>query len=347
MKSIKCALGAVRSAVSKGGVVLLNVSNGNATITANNGSFQIATVCSHVGLKNGAYAVDGGIANFVHMLTDEITLQVTGSKMQVRTRNGRFTFGMLDPCAVPVMEEPKAAHSIECEELKKLLSSVSGAMAADDVRSYLNGCHLFSRDKHLVAEASNGHVLAMNKIAFNGEFNAIVPYKVVKELLRVIPNDGDTFIGSEEGKIIMKFDDVTLVASTLDGVFPETEKIVKATKGCGYLTLNGEQLLSGLELASFAVDSTGIQITAQANGIRLEAGTAEKTAMEDISAVVDGSINSVKFALSPSYLSAAVAACNECDEVAVGVSTDEASPVLVRPNSASSNLNWVIARLRI
>ncbi len=84
----------------------------------------------------------------------------------------------------------------------------------------------------------------------NEDFNITIPRKVLAELNRLIENVDEIEVALNNKKIQFKFDHILIQSRLLDGVFPETKRLIP-TQFVTEVTLQTKQLLRAIDRASF------------------------------------------------------------------------------------------------
>src|SRR6267154_1032642 len=115
---------------------------------------------------------------------------------------------------------------------RKLLDMVHFAMAAQDIRYYLNGMLLVCEGNRVRAVATDGHRLALCETARESEsatVEAIIPRKTVLELARLLPDsDEPVRVQMASGQVRLSFGAVEFVSKLVEGKFPDYTKVIPA-----------------------------------------------------------------------------------------------------------------------
>src|SRR5882762_11670867 len=126
---------------------------------------------------------------------DEVTLSLVNKRLAVQCGRSRFNLQTLAAEEFPTVSQSEFNVDFTLPSLafKHLLAMVHFAMAAQDIRYYLNGMLLVCDGNRVRAVATDGHRLAWCETTRDGEstvVEAIIPRKTVLELARLLP-DGD------------------------------------------------------------------------------------------------------------------------------------------------------------
>ena len=218
--------------------VLIENQDGKMRFTTTDLEIQITTTID-TGTKDGqstAFTVGGKkLQEILRVLPDQskITIDTKENKAQIKTNKSRFSLQTL-----PAQDFPKLSNQLENakkivlpqKELKSLLLSVQYALAQQDVRYYLNGVLLIVDGDKLKAVATDGHRLAYNAGAINGNYEKqeiILPRKAVMELSKLLA-DSDESVELEfsQQQVKATFSGVTLITKVIEGKFPDYERVI-------------------------------------------------------------------------------------------------------------------------
>jgi DNA polymerase III subunit beta len=138
------------------------------------------------------------------------------------------------------------------------------AMAAQDIRYYLNGMLLVCDGSTVRAVATDGHRLALCETTREGssaQVEAIIPRKTVMELTRLLPDGDDPVrIQMAAGQVRLSFGSVEFVSKLVEGKFPDYAKVVPVA--------NPKQFLIGRESLMQALSRVAILTTDKFKGVR-------------------------------------------------------------------------------
>lgn len=162
-----------------------------------------------------------------------LNLESTADKATLRSGKSRFSLAALKADEFPAMGTVTGGRSIQIKRsaLKGLLEKTQFAMAQQDVRYYLNGLLIDANAKRVRAVATDGHRLAFSEhlceTGLPEAAQAIVPRKSVLELSRLLDHaDTDIELLMGQGQIQVEVDTVRLTTKTIDGRFPDYERVI-------------------------------------------------------------------------------------------------------------------------
>lgn len=163
----------------------------------------------------------------------DITVEAKADKVTVRSGKSRFSLSALKADEFPAMGAVKGGHEVRLQrsELKNLLEKTQFAMAQQDVRYYLNGLLVEGSADRLRAVATDGHRLAFSEregvTGLKQPVQAILPRKSVQELNRLLDNsDTEVILVVGEGQVQVEIDSVRMTTKTIDGRFPDYERVI-------------------------------------------------------------------------------------------------------------------------
>ncbi|MDO8464848.1 MAG: DNA polymerase III subunit beta [Gallionella sp.] len=218
--------------------VLIEHQDGKVRFTATDLEIQITTTVdlgSEIG-NTAAITVSGKkLQEILRVLPDQskITIETKENKAQIKSGKSRFSLQTL-----PAMDFPKLNNQLENakkitlaqKELKGLLFSVQYAMAQQDVRYYLNGVLLIVEGSKLKVVATDGHRLAYNAGAIEGNYEKqeiILPRKAVIELSKLLAdNDENVDLEFSQQQVKATFSGITLTTKIIEGKFPDYERVI-------------------------------------------------------------------------------------------------------------------------
>ena len=275
--------------------VLLEKKGDRLTLLATDIEIQITTTTQGAG-GDGDGAVTVGARKLQEILrslpdTTEVSLLLEDKRLQVRGGKSRFSLQTLPADDFPRMtisEGETKQFSISQKAFRQLLAKTQYAMAAQDVRYYLNGLLLLVEGTELRAVATDGHRLAYASVAIDSELprqEMILPRKTVLELNRLLVDSDDPLnITLTANQVRFAFGSVVLVSKLIDGKFPDYERVVPATLK-NHLTVGRQMLMQAMQRAAILTNEKfrGVRVVLGQNSVKLIAANAEQEeAVEEI-----------------------------------------------------------------
>ena len=288
--------------------VLLEKKGDRLTLLATDIEIQITTTTQGAG-GDGDGAVTVGARKLQEILrslpdTTEVSLLLEDKRLQVRGGKSRFSLQTLPADDFPRMtisEGETKQFSISQKAFRQLLAKTQYAMAAQDVRYYLNGLLLLVEGTELRAVATDGHRLAFASVAIETELprqEMILPRKTVLELNRLLLDNDDALnITLTPNQVRFSFGSVVLVSKLIDGKFPDYERVVPATLK-NHMKVGRQTLMQAMQRAAILTNEKfrGVRVVLGDNSLKLIAANAEQEeAQEEIEVDYNGDIIDVGF----------------------------------------------------
>jgi len=288
--------------------VLLEKKGDRLTLLATDIEIQITTATEGAG-GDGDGAVTVGarkLQDILRSLPDgtEVSLLLEDKRLQVRGGKSRFSLQTLPADDFPRMtltEGDTKQFALSQKAFRQLLGKTQYAMAAQDVRYYLNGLLLQVEGNELRAVATDGHRLAFASVGIETELprqEMILPRKTVLELNRLL-NDSDEplNITLAANQVRFAFGSVVLVSKLIDGKFPDYERVVPPSLR-NHMTVGRQTLMQAMNRAAILTNEKfrGVRVVLGENVLKLIAANAEQEeAQEEIEVQYQGEAIDVGF----------------------------------------------------
>lgn len=268
--------------------VLLEKKGDALTFLATDIEIQITTSAAAEG-GEGDGAVTVGARKLQDILRSlpegtEVSLVLEEKRLLVRGGKSRFTLQTLPADDFPRMaigNDDAKRFSVTQKQFRQLLAQTQYAMAAQDVRYYLNGLLLLTEGKELRAVATDGHRLAFASMEIEAELprqELILPRKTVLELNRLLADSDEALeITLSANQVRFAFGNVVLVSKLIDGKFPDYERVIPATLK-NSLELGRTALLQSMVRAAILTNEKfrGVRLVLQGNSLKVMAANAEQ-----------------------------------------------------------------------
>jgi DNA polymerase-3 subunit beta len=278
---------------------------------------------SQLGGDVGDFATSVGarkLADILRALPTGQTVSITAAQNKLTVQGGRsrFTLQTLPAADFPQVQEASdygPAFSLDSSVLKTLIEQVEFAMAANDIRYYLNGVLMQVEGGLLTLVASDGNRLALAEAAVDLDLPrqaVILPRKTVQELLRLLREQGGEVQAEGKPKPIevrlaaaqvhFKLGAISFVSRLVEGKFPNHQSVVPQGHPIT-LNLSRAALLASLQRVAILTNERfrGIRLTLTSGLLRVSSSNAEhEEAVEDLE--VDYSGARVEVGFNVSYL---------------------------------------------
>ena len=280
-----------RSTLPQASHVLIQTDEGRLKLVATD--LMIATSC-WIGAQveeEGAITIPARIiTDFVSSLPNEkIDLAVTdrGKQLHINCARNEATMAGMDAEDFPPVPKVSDGLSLQLDQkaLRRAIQQTHFAAAADDTRPVLTGIHTLAEGDQLTLAAADGFRLAVHKLHIDQDVpekvEVIVPARAFREVERLI-GDGDgtieMAINEARSQVIFRMDTVELVATLLQGTFPNYGQLIPQSY-VSRATINMQQFLQETRISSiFARDGAGIV------RLQIDPGEAKDSAKMTISA---------------------------------------------------------------
>lgn len=265
----------------------------------------------------------------------EVTLELEGETLLVRSGRSRFKLSVMDADSFPVISTGDFGAAFDVD-LAALFSPVAFAISNEEVRFYLNGIYLAGQGERLTAVATDGHRLAKHVLPFeNGTpwpaFEAIiVPSKTVS----VVPQGNITLeVGKE--KIRFKVGNTTIVSKLIQGKFPDFERVIPKNNDRFVIVDRAALQAATDRVATVASERGGKVVKFEVEGevITLSVNAGDDSASDEVAANYDG--ESISSGMNARYLQDILGAITGSN-VTMAFS-ETLGPILLR----GDNNNWL------
>ena len=252
--------------------VLVRKDGENVSFTATDLEIQIQTQAA-IGAGRDAAATTVSARKLVDILRAlpeaDVALSLSGKKITVQSGRSRFNLQTMAAEEFPTVAaaEYGADFELPAGTLKYLLAMVHYAMAAQDIRYYLNGMLLVLDGQTVRAVATDGHRLALCEVtkdgAASGRIEAIIPRKTIHELSRLLPDTPEEPVRVQMAgsQVKFSFGGVELISKLVEGKFPDYTKVIPSG--------NTRRFSVSRELLSAALQRAAILTTDKFKGVRM------------------------------------------------------------------------------
>jgi DNA polymerase-3 subunit beta len=338
-----------RSTLPQASHVLLASDEGRLKLIATD--LMMATTC-WIGAQ---VEEEGSVTVPARLLTDfvtslpnekiEMTVPARGRQLHISCARNEATMAGMDAADFPPV--PAVADglslTLDPKTLRKAISQVQFAAAADDTRPVLTGVHTLAEGRELTLAAADGFRLAVHTLPLEQEVpervEVIIPARALREIERLIADETEAVemaFNAGRSQVLFRLPDVEVVATLIQGTFPNYGQLIPSSYATR-TTIDMRQFLQETRIAAiFARDGAGIV------RIQLEPGEGEGAGKMTVSAraeeigehrgdidvKVDGEAS--KIAFNSKYLQDVLAALEDTREVALET-TSPSSPGVIRP----------------
>ena len=181
---------------------------------------------------------------------------------------------------------------VDGAKLRAMVTRTAYAMSQDESRPFLNGLYFVLQKRELRLVATDGHRLALARLAVEAEseMTGIVPRKAVLEMLRVLGSAEGAAVALRENQFSLRTPGFTLASKLIEGQFPNYEQVLPKAHP-RRLTVEREALMAALRRVSVVADdrTRPVRLVAGQDRLRLRAESQETgEATEELAAKFPG-----------------------------------------------------------
>ncbi len=248
----------------------------NLLLEATSTGFFISATNLEIGIKikipakieeEGATTIPG--KQFIEVLgslpKEKISLYDEKNNLIVKCRDNKVSFQTIGKEEFPnIFEEKGESISVfDSEEINRIFSKTTFAVAVDESRPELTGVLLSQGEDGIDFVATDGFRLSLTRLAGkkileNGE-RLILPARVIQEVIGLKATSKiEMFVYQKANQVIFETDDVTLVGRLISGDFPNYERVIpKSSKT--KIVVDHDDFVQKIKLSSvFARDAANI-----------------------------------------------------------------------------------------
>lgn len=324
--------------------VLLEKRGNALTLLATDIEIQITTHSIAEGEQEAAITVGARkLQDILRALPSEseVSLVLDDKKLTLRAGKSRFALQTLPAADYPRMQLNEG-HSVRVrlpqKAFKAQLASVAYAMAAQDIRYYLNGLLMVASDDVLRMVATDGHRLALATTALDeavAHTEVILPRKTVMELARQLADSEDpvdiTITGNQA---CFRFGPIELITKLIDGKFPDYERVVPQGNP-KLIKAQRLPLLLSLQRAAILTNEKfrGLRVVLESGSLKIISSNAEQEeAVEELE--VDYQGDALEIGFNVTYL-LDVLNNTSAEEVEIHLNEPMSSALFTLPNDTS------------
>ena len=291
---------------------------------------------------------DGGITipsklftNIIKELPEKgVSIQTeVNNNVKIECEKSVFNIFGLPPNEFPIPPtiEEKISLVINANILKEMIRKTRFAVSTDETRFTLNGICMILKENQVKMVATDGHRLAYITenipLSIKEEVSVIIPNKVLNELVRLLPEEGEK-VKINIGKNYISFNlpkDISITSRLIEGTFPSYEQVIpKETDK--QIKVNTRNLLDATRRVSILTEEKSNLIKLQAAKDRLTViGSTPSCgeAREEVEITLKGA--DIEAGFNARYIMDILKVI-DTEEMVVELSSP-ASPVLIRPYS--------------
>lgn len=276
--------------------VLLQVESDRLSMTGTDLEVELIGRVPLAGAEAGEITVPARkLLDICRELPEKAEIEFDQAEQRVTVRSGRFrsTLSTLPAQDFPSVDKTATEMTIalDAKAFKRLLDRTAFAMAQQDVRYFLNGMLVEIGDGHIRTVATDGHRLAMCRLAASqatGEARqVIVPRKGVLELQRLLNEiEGDVEIAIGSNHLSAESAGFSLTTKLVDGRFPDYQRVIPRN-GDKTIIADRQELRQALNRTAILSNEKfrGIRVGLSSGQLQLTANNPEQEEAEEVVSV--------------------------------------------------------------
>lgn len=337
------------------GNILFEVSECSLTLTATDLELEMVSyaIIDNFDVSGKMTVPARKLLDICKSLPDNSTILFDSSDDAVKISSGRskYSLSTLPATDFPNIEQWKGDVEFKLfkSELLRLIESTHFSMANQDVRYYLNGMSIETEGSEIRSVATDGHRLAICKIANESlelpHRQVIVPRKGILEIIRLldaVDEDVQVFLGSNHIRIIDS--EFSFTSKLVDGRFPDYRRVLPRN-GDKILTTGKDQLKQVLSRASILSNEKfrGVRLNFSSTELKITANNPEQEQAEEI-ITVDFPFADVEIGFNVNYV---LDVLNAIKDDSVKFTLADANSSVVIEGDSSGEAIYVVMPMRL
>jgi DNA polymerase-3 subunit beta len=333
--------------------VLLKREGDRLSFTATDLEIQIQTSAEFGPAKEAAATTVSArkLVEILRALPDgDVQLSYANRKLSIQSGRSKFQLQTMPAEEYPAVAQAPATvdFTLAASKLKYLLSMVHYAMAAQDIRYYLNGMLLVIEGTRVRGVATDGHRLALcesDRDEASGAIEVIVPRKTVLELGRLLPDGEEPVrIQAAANQVRFTFGSIEFVSKLVEGKFPDYTKVIPAANPKSFC-VDRNELTQALSRAAILTTEKfkGVRWVLSQGSLKVSStNTDQEEALEEIE--IDYAGDSLDIGFNVTYL-LDVLNNLKAEKVCVSLGDALGSALITLPDS--ERFKYVVMPMRI
>lgn len=337
--------------------VLIEAYQNKLKLTTNN----LELGCEHILncdiIEEGKTVVDIRMLNeIIRKIEDEVVeISVEGNLFTLKSINGVFKLATMNASEYPKLPVFNVESSIELEQkiFKDMIKRTIFCVSNDENRPIYNGALVKVEDNILTIVAVDGFRLALRKHLSEkniNNFKAIIPGKVLNELLKILNDNEDSYvkIGVNKNQALFQIGQSIIISRIIEGDFLNYNSIIPENYETK-VKVKTKSLLDSFErVALFAKENkekdkkSPVKMQIGIDGIILSCVSDTGDAKEVITSIVEG--KDIEIGFNPRYVIEALKAIDD-SEIAIEFTTS-ISPVLIKP-TVNNDYIYVVLPIKL
>lgn len=284
--------------------VLLSVSDGRLTARTTDLDIEASASIPALDANDGSTTVDAKLlADIAKKVSGDITLELEGSTLHVRSGRSRFRLETLPADDFPSFSAGEFTAEFDID-LAALVAPVQFAISTEEFRFYLNGVFMHAVDDNLVVVATDGHRLSRHVSDGVGDLPAVI---LPRKLVSILPK-GQVHVSLSSTKVRVATDDGVLVSKLIDGTFPDYQRVIPR-ENPNRLAVDRDAMLAAVDRVSIVNDERGraVKLDIVSGGVTVEVpGKASEEIEAEYSGGTGADVEPMQIGFNAAYLADAL-----------------------------------------
>lgn len=286
--------------------ILLSADDHQLSISATDLDLSLVeTIPAHVEEKGtttvSAHLMHDIVRKFSEGSSVEISEKPDTNFLSLKSGKAKFSLPTLDAKDFTTIKTSGLPNTfvIHSKDLSHLISATRSSMCIEEVRYYLNGIYLHTKEVDqrpvLRAVATDGHRLALAEVdqpqGAHGMPDVIIPRKTIIEVAKILEEvQGEVQVSLSLTQIIFNFGKALIASRLVDGSFPDYERVIPANNDSS-LTVSRKHLCDAVDrVSTIASEKTKwIRVVIEPKTITISASSNNQSmGTEDCEVTYDG-----------------------------------------------------------
>ncbi len=197
------------------------------------------------------------------MNSDEIEFEmIENASAKIKSETSEFKINGMRANEYPNIDFncPTMRFEMNSDVLKEIISQTTFATSKSETRPVLTGVNFNCSNARLNCIATDSYRLAKKTVDLdeNLSFNITIPARNLIEVMKTLDLDETVMISVSDKKAQFVIADTLIQTRLIDGVFPETERLIPVSFNYE-LEIDSQEILSAIDRASF-IKNDGVSV---------------------------------------------------------------------------------------
>ena len=216
--------------------ILLEYDGNELAFTATNLELDIRVKIPYSGGAAGKILLPSKIVDIVRYLpSSDLEIEINWGNLRIDLTSGQAKYNLFgaNPEDYPLVQAKMAENKVltlDQSLLKAIIKSVVFAASTDESRPAFNGVLFHFKNSGLTLNASDTYRLVVkdmiNESWLFEEQRYLIPAKALRELLKILNEDGQVSIYPQQKQVIFNFGDVYFATRVLEEKYPDVSGVI-------------------------------------------------------------------------------------------------------------------------